>query len=193
MQKSKRKLDCKNITSVTQLRACGLGVGAVVQLVKPHINRFSGENIGPPVGTRGHVVDAFGSKPTIEWDRPGKYGKGPQVVEPKFLNVTRRSSKPSILGTASLSKVKEFNHDISDSKVTIRRTEPVMDDVGYIVGDVSYELRGKIKDGKVEFTSSRVDMSSVPRRQRYVIRQNFESQATEDLFYPLFEKKKKRN
>jgi len=117
-------------------------------LKKPHINRFSDEDIGPPVGTRGHVVDAFGSKPTIKWDRPGKYGKGPQVVEPDVLHVTKRSSKPSVIGIASLSKIKEFDHDISDSKVKVWRTEPVMDDVGFIVGDVTYELRGKIKNGK---------------------------------------------
>jgi hypothetical protein len=191
MKKSKR-LDCKHITSVSQLRRCGYGIGAVVQLKKPYINPLSGEDIGPPVLSRGRVVGHFGAKPSIEWDRPGKYGKGPQVVDPHIIQVTKPSSKPEILGNAPLSKVKEFTHDIEDSKVTVYRTEPVMDDVGYIVGDVTYELRGKIKDGHVEFTSSRINMNAVPRNQRWMQRQYFESQAIDDLFYPLFEKKRKK-
>ena len=186
-----KKLDCRNITSVTQLRRCGFGVDAEIKLKKQYINKFSGEDIGPAVGTKGKVVGTFGSQPAIRWQKPGRYGAGPQVVPPEFLKVVKRSAKPEVIGTISLDKLKksDLTHHIDDSKVTVRRTEPVFDDAGFIVGDASYELRGKLKDNKVEFISSRVDMSGVPRSHRYVIRQYFESQSPKDIFYPLLEER----
>lgn len=186
-----RKIDCKHITSVTQLRRCGYGVDAVVLLKKPNVN-ISGEYIGPPIGTRGVVVSTFGASPVIKWDRPGKYGAGPQVVEPEFLMVTKRSAKPEIIATVSLAKLKRFQEnyrtvDIKDSNVLVWQNEVVFDDVGYEVGDVSYELRGKLKGDKVEFTSTRVDMSSVPRRQRWAIRSAFDSHDPKEYFSDLLD------
>lgn len=63
--------------------------------------------------------------------------------------------------------------------------EVVFDDVGFEVGDASYELRGKIKGDKVEFTSTRVDMSSVPRKHRWVIRSSFDSHDPKEYFSDL--------
>jgi hypothetical protein len=187
-----KKLDCKHITSITQLRRCGYGVDAEVKLKKPFINKFSGEDIGPPVGTKGRVTGTFGSQPEVKWRKAGKYGEGPQVVPPEFLGVVKRSAKPEIIATISLEKLKKFKDDyrtveIKDSKVLVWRNETVMDDSGYIVGDASYELRGKIKGDKVEFTSTRVDMSGVPRRQRYVIREYFESEDPKLMFSEILE------
>jgi len=187
-----KKLDCKHITSVTQLRRCGYGVGAVVQLNKPYINRFSGEDIGPPVLSRGTVVGTFGAKPEIKWDRPGKYGSGPQVVEPEFLKVTKRSAKLDVIAIVPLEKLKRFQDDyctvdIKDSKVFVWKYETVFDDAGFAVGNASYELRGKIKGDRVEFTGTRVGMSGVPRSRRWSIRNYFESQDPKLIFSELLE------
>ncbi len=188
---TRRNVDCKHITSVTQLRRCGFGVDAIVKLKQPYINRFSGEDIGPPIGTKGRVVGVFGHQPTVKWDAPGRYGKGEQVVEPGMLKVVKRSAKPEILATISLDKLKEFQADhrtvdIKGSNVLVWKNEVVYDDVGYEVGDASYELRGKIKGDKVVFTSARVDMSDVPRKHRYGIRTDFESSDPADYF-PILE------
>lgn len=186
-----KKLDCSHITSITQLRRCGYGVDAVVLLKKPNVN-ISGEYIGPPIGTRGIVVSTFGARPVIKWDRPGKYGVGPQVVEPEFLMVTKRSAKPDIIATISLEKLKKFRDeyqtvDIKDSKVLVWKNETVYDDAGFEVGDASYELRGKIKGNKVEFTGTRVDMRGVPRKQHWSIRNYFESQDPKIIFSEILE------
>lgn len=184
-----KKLDCKHITSVTQLRRCGFGVDAVVLLKKPNVN-ISGEYIGPPIGTRGTVVSTFGARPVIRWDSPGKYGQGEQVVEPEFLMVTKRSAKPEIIATISLDKLKKFQADyrtvdIKNSKVLVWKNETIYDEEGFEDGEVSYELRGRIKGDKVEFTSTRVDMGRVPRRERYGIRTQFESDDPKDYFSDL--------
>lgn len=186
-----KKLDCKHITSVTQLRRCGFGVDAIVKLKQPYINKFSGEDIGPPVGTKGRIVGTFGSRPTIIWDAPGKYGQGEQVVEPEMLKVVKRSAKPEIIATVSLERLKKFQSDyrtvdIKDSKVLVWKDETVFDEVGFDVGTVFYEMRGKIKGDKVEFTSTRIDMSGIPRREHYGIRTQFESDDPKQYF-PIFE------
>lgn len=186
-----RKIDCKHITSVTQLRRCGYGVDAVVLLKKPNVN-ISGEWIGPPIGTRGVVVSTFGSSPVIKWDSPGKYGAGPQVVEPEFLMVTKRSAKPEIIAIVSLEKLKRFQEDnrtveIKGSKVLVWKTEAIYDEAGFEDGDASYELRGRIKGNKVEFTGTRVDMSSVPRKHRWSIRNDFDSHDPKEYFLDLLE------
>lgn len=182
-----KRIDCKHITSVTQLRRCGFGVDAIVKLKKPYINRFSNEDIGPPVGTKGRIVGTFGSSPTVKWDAPGKYGAGEQVVEPAMLRVVKRSAKPEILATIPLEKLKRFQEDrrtvdIKGSKVLVWQNEVVFDENGYEVGDASYELRGKIKGDKVVFTSTRIDMSSVPKKHRYDIRTQFDSHDPKEYF-----------
>jgi hypothetical protein len=191
-----KKLDCKHITSVTQLRRCGYGVDAVVLLKKPNVN-ISGEHIGPPIGTRGIVVSTFGARPVIKWDRPGKYGAGPQVVEPEFLMVTKRSAKPEVIATVPLARFKEFMEHgqgerlyadvLKGSKVVVFRRETIYDDVGYDVGEVYYKLRGKIKGNKVEFTSTSVDTGGIPRRQRWSIRNDFDSHDPKMIFAEILE------
>lgn len=187
-----KKLDCKHITSVTQLRRCGYGVDAVVKLKKSYINKLSGENIGPRVGTKGKVTGSFGAQPTIKWVNPGKYGRGPQVVPTEFLRVTMRSGKPVVIATISIEKLKKFKDeyrtvDIKDSKVLVWKNETIYDDGGFEDGDASYELRGKIKGDKVEFTSTRIDMSGVPHRHRWMIRNDFDSHDPKEYFSELLE------
>jgi hypothetical protein len=189
-----KRVDCKHITSITQLRRCGFGVRAEVKLKKPFINRFSGENIGPPIGTKGIVVGVFGSQPEVKWMKPGRYGIGPQVVPPEFLAVTKHSGRPEIIATIPLERLKRFQGDyrtaeIKDSKVCVWKNESIYDDAGYIVGDASYELRGRIKGGNVEFTSTRVGMSGVPQRERWGVRNYFESANPKIIFSELLEEK----
>ena len=188
-----KKLDCKRITSVTQLRRCGYGVEAIVKLKKPFINKLSGENIGPAVGAKGVVEGTFGSEPSVKWKVPGRYGTGPQVVPPEFLQVVKRSSKPEIIAKVPLGRVKDFieghrTGEIKGSKVLLWKSESIYDDAGYVIGDVGLELRGTIRGDSVEFTSHRLDMSAVPRSERYMARQSFESNDPMDEFSELKER-----
>jgi hypothetical protein len=188
---TKHTSEPKPIRTATQLRLSGLGVGAEVELTKPYINEYSGENIGPEVGTKGVVVGIFGSKPTIKWDKPGKYGNANQVVEPDVVKVSgKRSLKRDILASIPFKKLEElaskwasFTIDEKGNQVSITRINEEHDENGYGSGDSEVTLIGtKDKDGMVNFDREKISVGNLPRSMRSMIREYYDSQSPSDIF-----------
>ena len=186
-----KRLSHKPIRTVTQLRQSGFGVGAEVELTKPFINQFSGENIGPEVGTKGVVVGAFGSDPTIQWDKAGKYGNAKQVVDSEFLKVCgKRSMKRDILISVPMTKLEEkerkwasFTINEQGNKVSITRIEQQFDDNGFSAGDSEITLIGtKDKNGNVNFDRQKISLGEIKRSMRPMLREYYDSQSVEDMF-----------
>ena len=168
----------------TKLSKKGLGVGARVELKTDYVNRFSGEVLQKK-GAKGTVVDRFGSSPTIMWDTVGTYGKGPQVVRDiNALKVTKKSRKKAVELSTTLDEVERelgSQYEIKGNRITMWKYNSHYDEFGFHVGDYTIEAKGRLnKDGTVDITSSRVLVGEIPRGDRPMIREYFESQSLED-------------
>lgn len=181
----------RGINSVTDLRRAGFGVGAEVELTKPFINKFSGENIGPDVGTKGVVKGTFGSKPTVRWDKAGKYGNSDQVVDPEVLKVSgKRSMKRDILLSIPLSKLREheakwatFTINEDGKTISITRIDSQFDENGFHEGYSEITLIGKVgKDGNVNFDREKIRVGELPRSMRSSVKEYYGSQSPSDIF-----------
>jgi hypothetical protein len=182
--------------SPSEVLRAGYGVGARVELIAKQTG-FGGNEMDPkfahPIGSVGTITDHFGADPVVRWDSDPNSN---QVVEARKLRVFGKlSSKKGIIASVPYSKLEEFTgpgyhsfHVYEDgNRITLARTEPVFDDVGYEVGDVTYSLVGKKHGTHVDFDTPKMDLSRVPRPQRWVIRNYWESQDPKEMFEGAWE------
>lgn len=179
------------------LRA-GYGVGAGVELIAPQPNRFGGlidPKFSHRVGSTGTITRHFGSDPVVQWDGEKPIsGSGGQVVPANVLKVIGKASrKKKIIAIGGYDKIRKFAADYAygfyekGNKVTVNKIEPVMDDAGFIVGDVEYQLIGTKHGDHIDFDTPKLVQSSVPRSLRSVYREYFESTDPKDHFGGMFE------
>jgi len=180
--------------SPSEVIRAGYGVGARVKLVAPQTG-WNGQPLDPmfshPVGSKGRITGHFNANPVVHWDSEARKDSGQVVEANKLMVIGKPSGKKEVIGRASYAKIQrelsgnEYYEE--GGKVTIMKTEPVFDDVGYIVGDVTYSLVGRKHGDHVDFDTPKIDLSSVPRRQRYMVREYWESQDPKDMFGDVFE------
>jgi hypothetical protein len=178
--------------SPSEVLRAGYGVNSRVQLIAPQTG-WNDQPMDPkfahPIGSLGTIKGHFGSDPIVKWDSDAY--EGGQVVDPKKLRVIGKTSgKKEVLATASYEKIKNEAGGIGGyyfwedrGKVGISRTKPVFNEYGMEVGDVTYELIGRKHGDHIDFDTPKLDLSRVPRPQRYMVREAWE-QEPPDIEFP---------
>ncbi len=174
---------------VNKLTKMGLGVGATIELKADYVNQFSGETLRRK-GETGTVTDHFGTRPVVRFDKEGKYGRAPQVVEDiSIIKVVGKSKQKAVQMKTSLEAIEEalkyasFDMHRDGDKIELSKTQSHYGEYGYHEGYYEIRAKGTVRDqGLVEITSSKILVGDIPKRDRPTLREHFESMPLEDHF-----------